>query len=217
MIDLLKNITFLGLVKKNYSQDKEDLFLINYFKEISKGYYVDIGCHHPKRFSNTYLLYKKGWNGINVDANKWTIVLFNLFRRRDANFCVVLSDSSHPVVFYEFNESALNEILSTERVAKLVELGIHPKREKKITPIPIQDFIEQNKLKDRKINFFKIDVEGLDFEIIKKIDLKNINIDLLMIEKSDEKENKRIIQFLKEQSYDLIYESNRNFILKKTD
>lgn len=215
MIDLLKKITFLGLVKKNYSQDKEDLFLINYFKEISKGYYVDIGCHHPKRFSNTYLLYKKGWNGINVDANKWTIFLFNLFRRRDANFCVVLSDSSHPVVFYEFNESALNGILSTERVAKLVELGIHPKREKKITPIPIQDFIEQKKLKDRKINFFKIDVEGLDFEIIKKIDLKNINIDLLMIEKSDEKENKRIIQFLKEQSYDLIYESNRNFILKK--
>ena len=24
------------------------------------GFYIDVGAHHPKRFSNTYLFYKKG-------------------------------------------------------------------------------------------------------------------------------------------------------------
>ena len=63
---------------------------MDYFNKTDSGFYVDIGCHHPKRFSNTYLLYKKGWNGINIDANKLTISLFNIFRARDKNYCFVL-------------------------------------------------------------------------------------------------------------------------------
>ena len=34
------------------------------------GFYVDVGCFHPKKHSNTYLLYKRGWSGINIDVEK---------------------------------------------------------------------------------------------------------------------------------------------------
>ena len=217
MIDLLKKIAFLGIFKKSYSQDKEDLFLINHFKGLSKGYYVDIGCHHPKRFSNTYLLYRNGWNGLNIDANKWVIKLFKLFRYRDENLCAIISDSSKPAVFYEFNESALNGIISAQRVKKLIKLGYQVKKEKKITPISIQTLIKKYRLKDKKINFFKIDIEGLDFEVVKKINLKNLDIELLMVEKSSEKENEKMIRWLKSQFYSPIHESNRNYILKKNE
>ena len=73
MRDIIRKIVYLGIVKKSYSQDNEDLFLNEYFEKISNGFYVDIGCHHPKRFSNTYLLYKKGWKGVNIDANFFAI------------------------------------------------------------------------------------------------------------------------------------------------
>ena len=215
MIDLLKKIAFLGIFKKSYSQDKEDLFLINHFKGLRKGYYIDIGCHHPKRFSNTYLLYRNGWNGLNIDANKWAIKLFKLFRYRDENLCAIISDSSQPAVFYEFNESALNGIISAQRVKKLIKLGYQVKKEKKITPISIQNLIKKYRLKDKKINFFKIDIEGLDFEVVKKINLKNLDIELLMVEKSSEKENEKMIRWLKSQFYSPIHESNRNYIFKK--
>jgi hypothetical protein len=217
LIDLIKKIAFLGLFKKTYSQDKEDLFLINYFKGLNKGYYVDIGCHHPKRFSNTYLLYKKGWNGLNVDANKLAIILFKIFRFRDENVCAILSDSSKPAVFYEFNESALNGMLSSQRVKKLLNLGFTIKKKKTTIPISVQNFIKQNRLKERKINFFKIDIEGLDFEVIKKMNLKNLDIELLMIEKSIKQENDKMIQWLKSQFYSIIHESNRNYIFKKNE
>tara|TARA_B110000305_G_C19392436_1_gene615647 strand:- start:356 stop:1009 length:654 start_codon:yes stop_codon:yes gene_type:complete len=215
LIELLKKIVFLGQFKKTYSQDKEDLFIVDYFKDLDKGYYVDIGCHHPKRFSNTYLLYKNGWNGLNVDANKFAIILFKIFRVRDENLCAILSDSSQPVLFYEFNASALNGILSIDRVKKLIELGFYIKRKKIITPISIQNLIKKYELKTKKINFFKIDIEGLDFEIVKKMNLKNLDIDLIMIEKSSEKDNDKIIQYFKSQFYSPIHESNRNYIFEK--
>ena len=42
---------------------------ILYFKEFKKGSYVDVGCNLPKTSSLTYLLYKKGWSGINIDLD----------------------------------------------------------------------------------------------------------------------------------------------------
>ena len=59
---------------------------------------MDIGCSHPIFDSNTYLLYRKGHNGINVDARTELRRSHNLFRRRDKflNYVVteVKSESS---------------------------------------------------------------------------------------------------------------------------
>ena len=40
----------------SYAQEGEDMILNRLFETKKKGYYVDIGAHHPKRFSNTYYL-----------------------------------------------------------------------------------------------------------------------------------------------------------------
>ena len=204
------------LFKKSYSQDNEDLFLLTYFKKRKQGLYLDLGCHHPKRFSNTYLLYKKGWKGINIDANKWTIILFELFRPRDQNLCAVINTSNEPAIFYEFDESALNGILSPQRVLKLKEMGIEVKRKKIMQTLTIQNIIEQYHLSEKHIDFLKIDVEGLDFEIIKRLPFLELNIELLMIEKASEKENEEIIKFLAVNSHEIIHESDRNIIFKKS-
>ena len=57
--------------------EEEDLIVLNYFKDINDGYYVDVGCYHPIHLSNTFLLHKKGWNGVNIDISEYTIDLFN--------------------------------------------------------------------------------------------------------------------------------------------
>ena len=54
--------------QKSYAQEGEDLILYRMiYGKIDKGFYVDVGAHHPKRFSNTYFFYRKGWRGINVE------------------------------------------------------------------------------------------------------------------------------------------------------
>ena len=40
--------------KKTYSQEGEDMILSRIFDGRKQSFYVDIGAHHPRRFSNTY-------------------------------------------------------------------------------------------------------------------------------------------------------------------
>ena len=50
-----------------------------------KGFYIDVGIHHPYRFSNTVNFYQNGWRGINIQPTPGVIRLFNIFRRCDIN------------------------------------------------------------------------------------------------------------------------------------
>ncbi|MCD7914177.1 MAG: hypothetical protein LUG96_02180 [Tannerellaceae bacterium] len=65
----------------SYSQEGEDIVLNFLFenKEGYKGFYVDIGTHHPFRFSNTAYFYKQGWQGINIEPTPGAIEVFNRF------------------------------------------------------------------------------------------------------------------------------------------
>ena len=72
--------------KQSYSCLGEDLIVNNFFKKKKNGFYVDVGSYHPFFWNNTYLLYKKNWNGINIDLNSFSIKLFNFARNNDYNF-----------------------------------------------------------------------------------------------------------------------------------
>ena len=80
--------------RSRYSQWNEDQFILEYFKNKDKGIYFDVGCFHPFMYSNTCLLYNKGWQGINIDINPTTIDLFNIARRRDKNICAAISNKN---------------------------------------------------------------------------------------------------------------------------
>lgn len=66
----VRNKLFDDFGVKSYSQEGEDLVLARIFGnlKLTTGFFVDIGAHHPTRFSNTFYFYRRGWCGINVDA-----------------------------------------------------------------------------------------------------------------------------------------------------
>lgn len=52
-----------------YSQNREEEFIVNYFKDKPAGRFLDIGAFHPFRFSNTRALYEMGWHGILIEPS----------------------------------------------------------------------------------------------------------------------------------------------------
>ena len=76
----------------------EDLVLADLTKNIAEGFYVDVGCYHPLHLNNTYLLYKKKWNGINIDISEFSIKLFN-YLRPDDNINSAVSSSRMRFIF----------------------------------------------------------------------------------------------------------------------
>lgn len=90
----------------SWSQGGEDLALMALLPE-KNGVYVDIGAHHPSRFSVTRHLYQRGWRGVNVEPNPRAEELFRSMRPEDTflNACVGNLDSYE---FYIFEETALS-------------------------------------------------------------------------------------------------------------
>jgi hypothetical protein len=121
--------TLLGLKKKkyplylneSYSQEGEDAILYRLFENLQNGFFVDIGAHHPFRFSNTYKFYKLGWRGINIDAMPGSMEAFKAARPNDINLEIPVSDKEEDLPFFTFNDHALNtfsEELAKERDGK---------------------------------------------------------------------------------------------------
>jgi len=72
----------------SFAQEGEDRVLYRMFQGRfgRPGFYVDVGAHHPTRFSNTYLFYRMGWRGINLDAMPGSMAAFARARPRDINW-----------------------------------------------------------------------------------------------------------------------------------
>ena len=97
--------------KYSYSFGGVDLLVNHFFRNQKKGIYLDIGCYHPINGSNTYLLYKKGWNGINIDLDGGSIDMFNNFRRGDFNKQVAVSDYKGKITLYRYhNRSSVQTV-----------------------------------------------------------------------------------------------------------
>lgn len=73
------------------SQFGEDVFVAKFFEGHPAGRWLDIGAFHPRIASNTEQLRRRGWTGINVDADPAKVKLFDWFRRSDRNLCAAVA------------------------------------------------------------------------------------------------------------------------------
>lgn len=202
----------------SYSQDGEDMVLKAFYegKKKYKGYYVDIGAHHPYRFSNTAYFYKKGWQGINIEPTPSLIGFFNRYRKRDINLNIGISDTNSVITFYEFNEPALN---SFDRERSLSRQNDKHKiiAEKKIEVFSLKDVLDKHLPAGRKIDFFTIDVEGLDLNVLKSNDWNKYVPEYILVEDEFDVESiaqNEVYAFLKNKSYKLVARTKRTLLFK---
>lgn len=188
--------------RKSYSQWGEDVFIKKFFLNKSIGKYLDIGCYHPIKYSNTAVLYDAGWSGINVDINPVSIKLFNLVRKNDKNYCLTFDERKLkfrvPIDhFFSPINSLKKNFLYCEKDRK------HKYKSKKTIIVRTSRF--ENLVK-KNFDFLNIDVEGLELNILKQIDFKKFRPKLLAIEIHGDiklKKNINIAKFLKKNKYRL--------------
>lgn len=154
----------------SYSQFGEDLALMNLFGE-KIGKYLDIGAHHPSRFSNTRLLYDKGWRGVNVEANPELMPELEKKRSRDINVwaCVGIQESYTFTIFKEpaLSTSNLEWKVKFEKQGKAIKQEVHV-RGKKLKTL-IEEYFPNGDL-----DLLLIDAEGADYEILISAEFKTL-------------------------------------------
>ena len=90
--------------------------ILDLFESKYKGNYVDIGCFHPTKYSNTRKMYNLGWSGLNIDLNPITIELFNFKRPKDINVCAALSNKIKKTKLYHHHDLSSQNTLCDNHV-----------------------------------------------------------------------------------------------------
>ena len=211
MKNIFKKIYYNKYAKTSYSISGVDLIIDRMFSKMKKGIYIDLGCNHPIKYNNTYLLHKRGWEGINIDADEKSIKEFKELRKRDHNISALISSKKDKIKYYFYHErSALNTV-----DAKLVK-----KRKEKPKKIIIKetttlnDIIENSPYKKKKLNFLSIDIENHEYEALKNFNFKKYNIDCIVIEILNTSSREIETQ---NQNLDFILKSNVFKLLKKNN
>lgn len=207
----------------SYSQEGEDLILHRFLENKSNGFYVDVGAHHPKRFSNTYMFYKKGWRGINIDPMPGSLDNFNKERPDDINLEIGISNTQGELKYHMFNESALNTFSAVE-ANKKNGLRNYKIIGTKLIPTFSLEYIFDNYLDDKQtIDFISIDVEGLDLEVLKSNDWNRYRPQLVLIEDLQRLSlnefitNSELYSYLNLLNYELVAKTLNTLFFKNKD
>lgn len=216
-----KNKFWRGFANAYYSQSGEDIIIGNFFQNKNKGFFVDVGAYHPNHYSNTHLLHKKGWRGINIDPNPSSIKLFNKHRKNDINLQMGVLNEGKEADYYIFNHHACNTFSKGQKEKMEKKSFIKIVDKIKINCLPMRDILRRYLPPDIPIDLLNIDAEGLDLEVLQSNDWSEFKPSVIIVEGTnfnfDCPNDNPIYSFLKKHSYNLYAATGLSLIFSRTD
>lgn len=185
MLIYVYNRYFASFVNISYSQEGEDLIIQRIIGEKKSGFYVDVGAHHPKRFSNTYLFYKKGWTGINIEPMPGSKKIFDRMRYRDTNIEAAISDSVEKLYYFMFTEPALNTFLEQKKSSLIDNNKSNLINKIELETITLENILDKFVPHNTQIDFLSIDTEGYDFKVLKSNNWDKYIPKIILLEDKD--------------------------------
>lgn len=222
---------FLSLFRKNwntsYSQSGEDRivsFLFDWL-QIQSPSYLDIGAHHSSWLNNTYLFYKAGSTGVCVEPDP--SLFSELKRNRSRDICLNIgigSGAKEMAEFYVMSSRSLNTFSKKDALMCEMSRNFGEQKIEEIIQVPLRTVDEiMSEHLPSGVNFISIDVEGLDYEIVKSFDFKKYQPEVFCIEtlRYDDqgvlKKNYELIEFMLDQGYSTYGDTYINTIFVSKD
>jgi FkbM family methyltransferase len=162
----------------SYAQNFEDVMLWRALKHIQRGFYIDVGANDPVSDSVTKLFYDAGWCGINIEPLQSYYQDLVRMRERDINLKVAAGADNGHIDLWECDIPGLTTACA-EVVAMHLSNG-HYGAYKKVPVLPLRDICAQYVEQD--IHFLKIDVEGLEQEVLNGMDFSKYRPWIVVVE-----------------------------------
>ena len=165
---ILRQAFFKTIDKNFFSQFGEDRIINEILNnKIKKGFYVDVGCFHPIKHSNTARLFKKGWSGINIDIEKNKIQVFNIIRRKDHNVLTPVSTTNQVLKIYKTQNYGVGSTTKREFINKKNDII----EDQSLQSRTLNEIISQSPFRNQEIDLLSIDTAGTDFDVLKSLNL----------------------------------------------
>jgi Methyltransferase FkbM domain len=203
----------------SYGEFGVDRFVHELLPEVGRGFYVDVGAHHPVCWSNTYHFYRCGWRGINIDALPDSMTAFRTLRPRDINLeaCLSTRDGAE-VTYFMFEQPECNTVDSN--VAEAVERrGIRLIYRKILPSRTLAACLDEYLPARTGIDFLSIDAEGMDEAILIAHDWDRYPASVVVFEKHDcsygQVENLTVVKHMRRLGFEVAGKCGYNIVMHR--
>ena len=199
-------LKFFGkYINVSFSRSGDDIQLMKLINNNSSGVYVDIGSWHPVKASNTYFFYLRNWRGICIDPNPTLALSYKKLRPKDTFINAGIGNSDKQLDYFMFEESSMNTFSQNF----INDNNLQSKIVKKIqVPIfSLKEVLDKNLKKGERLDFFDVDVEGFDLEVLKTNDWDLYRPKVIVVESDGSIKNdviSEIVKYLETKNYKLI-------------
>ena len=183
------------------SQLGADLLLLKIFDFKQNGFFIECGAGDGKHLSNSFLLEKDfGWSGILVEPNR----SFHSSLRRDRQVEIetkLLSSQSGEI--FQFEEKLIGELSAISKYSK--DYGKKSKNVYEVESISLFDLLSKYGA-PKVIDYFSLDVEGHEYEILKDFDFSSYKFLFLSIEHNYQASREDIYKLMLKNGYERVFE-----------
>jgi FkbM family methyltransferase len=186
-----------------YAQNREDIILDAFFDSDEIGFYVDVGAEAPTDLSVTKIFYDRGWHGINIEPIKRQYELFVADRPKDINLNIGISDKSGKLTLREYEGSGYSTFSDDMKAEHATDDESLAKQyqDYEVPITTLKEIFREHEV--TAIQFLKVDVEGLEYEVLAGNDWKQYRPEVICIEANHVHEDWRSL--LKKERYTQVF------------
>lgn len=191
----------------SYSQHGEDRLLVELLHGHAPATYIDVGAHHPRLDSDTFLLYKLGWRGLAIDADPQWEPVWRRERPRDRFATAIVDVTPRDVTLYlQGVTTTMHADWARPDAAKL-----------KGHSVTLQQLLADTG-STAAPGLLKIDIEGLDLAVLESLDTTSWRPACIVVEThhwtvADASNDERLGAWCQAHGYELVAHNRRNVIL----
>jgi FkbM family methyltransferase len=192
--DFIKKIVFKFIkppFKVSNSQAGEDRIVHYLFASmgINAVSYIDIGANNPVSWNNTYLFYMEGCRGVLIEPDFNFNERIKSIRPNDIIINAAINDEGDKHAdFFVFDPPSLNTLSKEEAEIRIQSGAIKLVETRSIKLVTIENIIKEN-LNDILPHLISLDVEGVDYIVLKSFDFKKYPVPVWIVETCEYSEN----------------------------
>jgi FkbM family methyltransferase len=161
-----------------YAQFYEDYILSIALDDVKNGRYIDVGANSPDLDSVTKHFYLQGWTGINIEPIEKLYNEYITQRPNDININKGISNKEGEIDFYILSSDLMSSG-NIDFVNKAKKKGYDYKKST-IKVSTLNNILEIHPIDP--ITFIKIDVEGMEKEVLEGLNLSKYRPAVIIIE-----------------------------------
>lgn len=187
----------------NFSQFGEDMAIERWIerRRPDSHIYVDAGCFHPIHCSNTLLLHKSGWKGVNIDMDRNKIINFHSLRPLDHNVVAALSNVAGEKRMFQYEGGGTDRLGDDSEEKMKSAIGEDPLSSILVHTETLNSVLATVPFAIPSIGYLNIDCEGHDLSVLEGLSLERYKPAIITIEALSDQERIKVFEYLLARGY----------------